>query len=136
MLQKALNIASDAHRGQLDKGGKPYIFHPLYVASHVDGINEKIVALLHDVVEDTDVTLDDLRNEGFSEEIICAINVLTKTDDDYDNYLKKVKSNEMARKVKIEDIKHNMDGTRLKSITEKDKSRIEKYKKALGYLLG
>jgi len=134
MLQKALNIASDAHRGQLDKGGKPYIFHPLYVASHVDGINEKIVALLHDVVEDTDVTLDDLRNEGFSEEIICAINVLTKTDDDYDNYLKKVKSNEMARKVKIEDI--NMDGTRLKSITEKDRRRIEKYKRALDYLLG
>ena len=134
MLQKALNIASDAHRGQLDKGGKPYIFHPLYVASHVDGINEKIVALLHDVVEDTDVTLDDLRNEGFSEEIICAINVLTKTDDDYDNYLKKVKSNEMARKDKIEDI--NMDGTRLKSITEKDRRRIEKYKRALDYLLG
>ncbi len=134
MLNKALIMAYEAHKNQVDKGGEPYYLHPIYVALTVQGETEKIVALLHDIVEDTDITLEDLRREGFSEQVIEAVDAITHRGEDYDEYIKKVKSNPTATKVKIADIHHNMDITRLKEVTEKDKARIEKYKRALKYL--
>ena len=135
-VEKALNIARKAHEGQLDKAGCEYINHPIHVADSVNTEEEKIVAYLHDVVEDTSVTIEDLANEGFSETIIQAINTITKKKhESYENYIKRVAKNPLARKVKIADLRHNTDLTRLKKITEKDITRVEKYQKCLNYLL-
>lgn len=136
MLDKALKIAYEAHKNQVDKGGAPYFLHPIYVALLMDTTDQKIVALLHDVVEDTDITLDDLRREGFPEYIIEAVDAITHRGESYEEYIKKVETNALAFAVKLGDIKHNMDISRLKNITEKDIKRVEKYKKALAYLLG
>ena len=137
MLGKALMLSYTAHKDQVDKGGAPYYLHPIYVALNVSNEDEKIVALLHDVVEDTDITLDDLRREGFSDEIVNAVDAITHRDESYELYIQKVKTNTIATVVKIADIKHNMDISRLnrKNLTEKDIKRVEKYKKALDYLL-
>ena len=137
MLGKALMLSYTAHKDQVDKGGAPYYLHPIYVALNVSNEDEKIVALLHDVVEDTDITLDDLRREGFSDEIVNAVDAITHRDESYEIYIQKVKTNAIATVVKIADIKHNMDISRLnrKNLTEKDIKRVEKYKKALDYLL-
>ena len=135
MLNKALVIAYHAHDGQFDKGGMPYILHPVTVALHVDSVDEKMVALLHDVVEDSSYSLDDLKKEGFPAHIIEAVDIITKKDgESYDSYLEKVKSNDLARKVKIADITHNSDRSRIKEISEKDLKRFKKYEKALSYL--
>lgn len=136
MLNKALMLSYMAHKDQVDKGGSPYYLHPIYVALNVNSEDEKIVALLHDIIEDTDITLDDLKSEGFSDEIINAVDAITHRDESYEIYIQKVKTNAIATVVKIADIKHNMDTSRLKKITEKDIKRVEKYKKALAYLLG
>ena len=136
-INKAIKIAFKAHINQTDFFGVPYIFHPWEVANKV-GDDEKavIVALLHDVIEDTDITYDDLRKEGFSEEIIEGIKGVTKIEgEDYMDFVKRAKQNEISRKVKIADLKHNMDLTRLEVVTERDLIRQEKYKKALEYLL-
>ncbi len=131
----ALKIATDAHKGQVDKAGVEYINHPLKVASLVYNENEKIVALLHDTIEDTYITEQHLIDYGFSNEIIEAVKVLTHSKDvPYMDYIQKIKGNKLARKVKIADLTHNSDLTRLKNITEKDRKRCEKYKKALMYL--
>lgn len=135
MLASAIKLCYEAHKNQVDKGGSPYYLHPIYVALNMESEEQKIVALLHDVIEDTEITIDDLRKKGFSEKIIEAVDAITKKGESYEEYLKKVKDNELAKAVKIEDIKNNMDVSRLKEITEKDISRIEKYKKALAYLL-
>lgn len=136
MLASAIKLCYEAHKNQVDKGGSPYYLHPIYVALNMESEEQKIVALLHDVIEDTEITIDDLRKKGFSEKIIEAVDAITKKGESYEEYLKKVKDNELAKAVKIEDIKNNMDVSRLKEITEKDIARIEKYKKALAYLLG
>lgn len=131
----ALKIATDAHKGQVDKAGVEYINHPLKVASLVYNEKEKIVALLHDTTEDTYITEQHLIDYGFSNEIIEAVKVLTHSKDvPYMDYIQKIKGNKLARKVKIADLTHNSDLTRLKNITEKDRKRCEKYKKALMYL--
>lgn len=131
----ALKIATEAHKGQVDKAGVPYINHPLTVASLVDTEEEKIVALLHDTIEDTNITEQDLLNYGFSNKIIEAVKLLTHNKNvPYMVYVAKIKDNELARKVKIADLTHNSDLSRLKEITEKDKKRYEKYQKALLYL--
>ena len=131
----ALKIATEAHKGQVDKAGVPYINHPLTVASLVDTEEEKIVALLHDTIEDTNITEQDLLNYGFSNKIVEAVKLLTHNKDvPYMDYVAKIKDNELARKVKIADLTHNSDLSRLKEITEKDKKRYEKYQKALLYL--
>ena len=135
MLAKAIKLCYEAHKNQVDKGGSPYYLHPIYVALNMETEEQKIVALLHDVVEDTEITVEDLKNNGFSKKIVEAVEAITKKNESYETYLKKVKENDLARAVKIEDIKNNMDITRLKEITEKDIARIEKYKKALAYLL-
>lgn len=136
MIIKAFQIAYNAHKGQFDKGGNPYILHPIMVALNVESDDEKIVALLHDVVEDTGTTLDDLWEAGFSDRIIEAVDVLTKKDsENYEDYLCRVKENELAKNVKIADLRHNSDVSRLKTVNEKDVARITKYLKALCYLL-
>ena len=131
----ALKIATEAHKGQVDKAGVPYINHPLTVASLVDTEEEKIVALLHDTIEDTNITEQDLLNYGFSNKIVEAVKLLTHNKNvPYMVYVAKIKDNELARKVKIADLTHNSDLSRLKEITDKDKKRYEKYQNALLYL--
>ncbi|MEG1254591.1 hypothetical protein [Clostridium sp.] len=124
-LEKAISIAVKAHENQKDKSGTPYILHPLHVMMKMKTEEEKIVGVLHDVVEDTAYTLESLKNEGFSYEIIEAIDCLTKRkDEDYLNYINKVASNTIATKVKIQDLEHNMDLKRLNDIKEEDILRI------------
>lgn len=135
MLIKAFRIAAKAHKGQKDKAGKAYIFHPLHVAAHTKGRKAKTVALLHDVVEDSDITLDDLKKAGFNDEIVEAVAAITKIKGEaYGLYLKRVKSNKIARAVKLADLAHNSDLNRLKSITAKDEARKKRYTKAIEYL--
>jgi (p)ppGpp synthase/HD superfamily hydrolase len=134
-VEKALEIATIAHKGQTDKAGKEYIYHPIMVAFSVKTKEEKIVALLHDVVEDTKITLKDLKNYGVGTNELTAIKLLTKkNNEDYFEYIARIKTNNLARNVKIADLKHNSDLTRLKVITDKDLKRVEKYKKAIAYL--
>lgn len=134
LTRKAMIIAYEAHKNQVDKSGVPYIYHPIHVAEQMDTENECIIALLHDVVEDTNVTFKQLE-EVFSKEIIDILKLLTKKKDiDYYEYINKVKENTVARKVKIADLTHNLDKTRLDFVTEVDVKRSEKYKKALQIL--
>lgn len=131
---RAMNIAYSAHMGQFDKAGVPYIFHPIHLAEQMDTEEECIVALLHDVVEDTEVTFEDLEKE-FSKTIIDAIRLLTHDKSvDYMEYIKNLKSNTIARKVKLADLRHNSDSTRLIKIKDKDIERINKYKRAIELL--
>lgn len=131
-IEVAITIALKAHKGQVDKGGNPYILHPLAVMNRVETIEEKIVAVLHDVVEDTEVTIDQLRETGFSEEILEAINLLTRAkEDSYEEFIDKTLKNRIARNVKIADIKENMNLSRIQDPSEQDYMRIEKYKRAL-----
>ena len=133
--EKAYEIAKKAHLGQIDKAGEDYIKHPEKVASFVSSDEEKSVAYLHDVIEDTELTLEDLREYGFSEEVLKAVDVITKKKgQDYQTYLNSVKENKLARVVKLADLRHNSDLTRLINITEKDIERKEKYQKAIDFL--
>ena len=135
MLELALSIATEAHNGQFDKAGVDYIEHPIYVASQVDTEEEKAVALLHDVIEDSPVSAEELLQAGLPEAVVTAVQVLTKKkEQDYQTYLENVKSNSLARIVKLADLKHNSDLSRLSSVTDKDLERFEKYKKAIDYL--
>lgn len=131
----ALKIASDAHKGQVDKAGVDYIQHPIYVASLVTDEKAKVVALLHDVIEDSAYTLADLRARGFTEEIVTAVATSTKPKNvSYEDYLKKVKANHLARKVKLADLQHNSDLTRLSKVSEDDLKRVQKYQAAITFL--
>ena len=135
MVDLALSIARKAHEGQLDKAGVDYIEHPIYVASQVDTEEEKAVALLHDVIEDSPVSAEGLLQAGLPETVVTAVQVLTKKkEQDYQIYLETVKKNPLARVVKLADLKHNSDLSRLSSITEKDRERLKKYKKAIDFL--
>lgn len=135
LLNIAIDVATKAHEGQLDKGGNPYILHPKAVASVFADTECKIVAYLHDVCEDSDISLDDLTVKGFTYRIVNSVGYLTKSKYiSYDNYLEIVKNDYVARQVKISDLKHNMDISRISNPTKKDYDRIEKYKKALAYL--
>lgn len=134
LTRKAMIIAYNAHQNQFDKANIPYIYHPIHIAEQMDTELECIVALLHDVVEDTDITLNDLEKE-FPQEVIDLLKILTHDKKiDYIEYIKKVKTNPIATKIKIADLKHNSDITRLENITPTDLKRIEKYKKALEIL--
>jgi (p)ppGpp synthase/HD superfamily hydrolase len=136
MLERAIEIAVEAHKGQVDKGGSPYILHPLRVMMSVNGESEKIVAVLHDVVEDSDWTFDGLLEEGFCIEVIEALKSVTKEseDEDYELFIQRAMQNPIGCKVKIADLRDNLDVTRISDITEKDVKRIKKYKKALKLL--
>ena len=134
LTRKAMIIAYNAHQNQFDKANIPYIYHPIHIAEQMDTELECIVALLHDVVEDTDITLNDLEKE-FPQEVIDLLKILTHDKKiDYIEYIKKVKTNPIATKIKIADLKHNSDITRLDNITVTDLERIKKYKKALEIL--
>lgn len=135
LTKKAMIIAYNAHKNQFDKAGVPYIYHPIHLAEQMDTEKECIVALLHDVVEDTDITLDDLEKE-FPKELIEVLKLLTHDKSvDYMEYIKEIKKNDIAKKVKIADLIHNSDETRLEEITPKDILRNKKYRKALDILL-
>lgn len=133
----ALEIAIVAHKNQLDKGGHPYIMHPIQVAHSVTTIREQTVALLHDIIEDTEITLDMLREEGFDDEIIAALDAITyrKGQETRAQYLARVKANKIATNVKLADLYHNSDNSRLAIITQKDINRAEKYQHETAYLL-
>lgn len=131
LTNKAMKIAYEAHKDQYDKGGVPYIFHPYHLAEQLEEEFEICVALLHDVVEDTEVTLDDLRVAGFPVEVVEAVKLLTRPDDvDYMDYVTKIKTNPMAKRVKLLDLAHNSDPSRLVKGKAKSESLMERYKKA------
>lgn len=132
----AQQIATKAHTGQVDKAGKPYIEHPAYVAAHVSGDNAKAVAWLHDTLEDTDTTSDDLYAAGLCTDVVDAVMVLTHQKGvPYFEYIERVATNKLAAMVKIADLKHNMKLERLSEISHKDLERVDKYKTALDFLL-
>ena len=131
-LGKAIRIAAQAHEGQRDKAGAPYILHPLRVMMKMATETEQITAVLHDVVEDTDWTRERLQQEGFHGEILGALECLTRQDgEDYGKFIERVKRNPLAIKVKIADLEDNLDGSRLNGVTADDAKRLEKYQQAL-----
>lgn len=134
-VQQAYEIAASAHAGQVDKAGRDYIFHPLTVASFVKTDDERIVALLHDVVEDTSVTLQNLSDAGFSDAVVHAIDCVTKREGEaLQDYLQRVKSDRLATAVKLADLQHNSDLSRISQPTEKDYARAERYRKEIAFL--
>ena len=135
LTKKALKISFDAHKNQVDKSGMPYVYHPFHLAEQMDDEYTTCVALLHDVVEDTDITLDDLKKEGFPKEVTDAIVLMTHDDDvPYLEYVAKIKRNPIATSVKLADLKHNSDLTRLDEVDSKALERVEKYRKAIQIL--
>ena len=139
LTKKALKISFDAHKNQVDKSGMPYVYHPFHLAEQMDDEYSTCVALLHDVVEDTDITLDDLKAQGFPNEVINALSLLThKKNVPYMDYIKAIKENPIATEVKLADLRHNSDYTRIgkfESLTEADKKRLDKYDKAIRLLV-
>jgi (p)ppGpp synthase/HD superfamily hydrolase len=135
-IEKALEIAIKAHEGQIDKADKAYILHPLRLMNQFSDENSMIVSVLHDVVEDSDYTFQDLIDAGFSSQIVQAVECLTKREnEEYQDFIKRVKVNPLAVKVKIVDIKDNLDISRLyEPLSEKDFGRIQKYQAALKLL--
>ena len=135
--KKALKLCFEAHKNQVDKSGMPYVFHPFHVAEQMTDEAATIVALLHDVVEDTDYTLEDLAAEGFGKEILEAVALMTHEDDvPYLDYVAKLKENPIARAVKLADLAHNSDLSRIGEVDEETRERLEKYKKAMALLEG
>lgn len=128
MLEKAIRLAAKGHEGQLDKGGQPYILHPIRVMLQCETIEEKTVAMLHDLLEDTEVTEADLRKMGFPAKIIEAVLLLTREKDaDYMEYIARICENRLAARVKLADLTDNMDLNRLPGLTRRDFERLEKY---------
>ena len=135
-LQQAINIATNAHKGQKDKGGRDYIFHPIRVMHMLETKDEMIVGILHDTIEDTEVTYEFLIEKGFTNEIVDALRCLTRLEgDSYSRFIEKAKSNKLSRAVKIADLMDNMNLSRLKNVTKIDIDRNKKYEKALKRLL-
>lgn len=136
ILDTAVALACRVHAGQVDKSGKPYILHPLRLMLKFEGVDEQVVSVLHDVVEDGDVTLDDLRALGVSDAAVAAIDCLSKRDgEQYEDFIARIKPNDLARRVKIADIRDNLDLTRLPEISDKDLQRAAKYHRALRDLM-
>ena len=135
MTKKALKICFNAHINQVDKTGIPYVFHPFHLAEQMDSEDSVCVALLHDVVEDTNITFEDLAKEGFNDNIINALKLLTHSDDTpYMEYVKQIKTNPLAKNVKLADLKHNSDLTRLDLSVDKVPPKLELYQAAIKYL--
>lgn len=135
-LEIAIRVAVNAHCGQVDKGNEPYILHPLRLMHNVDSLEEKIVAVLHDVVEDSNYEFYDLVNASIPEVCIEALKLLTHDKNvSYMDYIKRISTNPLAKAVKLADLKDNSDLSRLKEVTEKDKDRLKKYQSAIEYLM-
>lgn len=130
-LEAAIALAAKAHAGQLDKAGEPYILHPIRVMMRLADDTARIVAVLHDVVEDTKVTLDDLRREGFSEEIVLAVEKLSRRKDEtYEQFVERIRPDPLARRVKLADLEDNMDLRRRIPLDEKAFQRLDRYWRA------
>ena len=135
LTKKAMRIAYDAHHGQTDKSGMPYIFHPYHLAEQMPDEESTVVALLHDVVEDTPYTLEDLTQMGFPQPVLEALRLMTHDPSvPYLDYVAKLKENPIARLVKLADLRHNSDLTRLDRVDEKARQRVEKYAAAIRLL--
>lgn len=132
LLNKALRTAISAHEGLPDKAGKPYILHPLRVMLQFDDVNSQIAALLHDVVEDSSITFEDLEKDGYPTEVLAALHCLTKTKgEDYDEFISRVLTNPLACRVKLADLLDNSDLNRLTTVGPEDLDRVAKYARAL-----
>lgn len=134
-LERAIALAAQAHQGQLDKVGAPYILHPLRVMLRLETTEERIAAVLHDAVEDTPITLDQLRAEGFSEPVLNAIASVTRHESEtYEEFVLRAKADPIGRRVKLADLADNSDLSRLPHITDRDRARLEKYRRAIAIL--
>ncbi len=135
LTKKAMQIAYAAHHGQTDKVGVPYIFHPMAVAQNMPDEYTTCAALLHDVVEDTAITINDLRQWGIPEEVLSALQLLTHDQSvPYFTYVKAVRQNPIAKAVKLADLAHNSDVSRLDRVDERALLRLEKYREAIRLL--
>lgn len=135
LSKKAMLIAYHAHKDHIDKGGMPYIFHPLHLAEQMDTEYSVVTALLHDVIEDSDISLEDLRAEGFPEPILEALSLLThEKHTPYLEYVQRLKKNELAKKIKLADLAHNSDLSRLPVQDTCARQRFEKYQRAIALL--
>lgn len=135
MTKKAMKLMYEKHKDQVDKAGMPYVLHPLHVAENMRDEVSTTVALLHDIVEDTDITFEQLSNLGFSQDVINALKCLThESDVEYFDYIKEIAKNHVATLVKIADLEHNSDLSRLDEVSEWDLLRVQKYSKCLEYL--
>lgn len=127
-LERAIQIAAIAHQGQKDKAGNPYILHPLRIMLKMDALERMIIAVLHDVIEDSDWTLDDLREEGFSPTVIEGVDALTrKTGETYQAYIERLKRHPAVIPVKLGDLEDNLNMLRLKQLSANDLERLKKY---------
>ena len=135
LTRKAMLIAYKAHAGDLDHSGVPYILHPVHLAEQMTTEDTCVVALLHDVMEDTFVTEETLRKAGFTEPQLTALKLMTHRDGvPYMEYVEKIRENPIARAVKLADLRHNSDLTRLDEVRKKDLDRVEKYRRAIELL--
>lgn len=135
LTKLAMKISFNAHVNQVDKTGLPYVYHPFYLSTSMTDEATTCVALLHDVVEDTNMTFEELEGYGFYKEIIDALKLLTHDKNvPYMDYVLKIKDNKIAREVKLADLRHNSDLSRLDVVTKKDLERQEKYLKAIKLL--
>lgn len=135
LTKKALKLSFEAHKNQVDKSGMPYVYHPFHLAEQMETEDAVIVALLHDVVEDTDYTFDDIKELGFSKRVIEALELMTHDKSvPYMDYVTKIKNNPIAKAVKIADLKHNSDLSRLDVVDDKARKRVEKYAAAIKLL--
>lgn len=130
-IEDAIIFATEAHRGQVDRAGNPYILHPLRLMCRMETDTERMIAVLHDVIEDTDYTLDDLRRMGYSDEIVEAVDCLSRRDDEtYEQFIQRIKPNALARRVKLADLLDNMDIRRAGLLQERDLERLQRYQNA------
>ena len=135
LTKKALKLCFDAHRDQTDKSGLPYVFHPFHLAEQMDDEDSVVTALLHDVAEDSDLTLEQLAAQGFPARVIATLRLLTHDDgSDYSTYVKRISQDPLARKVKLADLRHNSDLTRLDTVDAEAVRRVEKYVESIRIL--
>ena len=136
-VEDAVSIATRAHRGQKDKAGAPYLLHPLRMMLRMETEAAMMAAVLHDVVEDTEWTLERLREAGFSDEVLEAVDCLTHREgESYQQFVERVRTNRIARQVKIADLEDNMNVRRINQLGPKDLERLEKYHRAWRVLTG
>ena len=135
LTKKALKFSFEAHKNQVDKSGTPYVYHPYHLAEQMETEETVVAALLHDVVEDTEYTLDDIKAMGFPDSVVGALALLTREDSvPYMDYVTRIKDNPVARAVKLADLKHNSDLSRLNVVNEKALERVKKYASAIKIL--
>jgi (p)ppGpp synthase/HD superfamily hydrolase len=137
-LEDAIVLATNAHKGQKDRNDEPYVMHPIRVMAQLWGHDERMVAVLHDIIEDTDVTLDDLRKAGYPDRIVEAVDAISRRKDageSFSQYIQRVRKNPLATKVKIADLKDNSNLDRLPKVEAFDLKRLDRYNRALQYLI-